>query len=146
MTQAVMGAPFSNTVDFTYDPFGRRESKTVGSTVTNYLNAGIDVIAEYDGSTLTRRYVYGPGIDFPIAHIEDSGASHVRTYYHQDRRGSVVATSDDNGDVTQTYTYDPYGRPDTYTGVAIRFTGRWLDAETGLYYYRARYYSADLGR
>jgi len=32
------------------------------------------------------------------------------------------------------------------TGIPFRYTGRYLDAETGLYYYRARYYSTKLGR
>lgn len=32
------------------------------------------------------------------------------------------------------------------TGVPFKYTGRRLDPETGLYYYRARYYSALLGR
>ncbi|MFN9976967.1 MAG: RHS repeat-associated core domain-containing protein, partial [Phycisphaerae bacterium] len=31
-------------------------------------------------------------------------------------------------------------------GVPFKYTGRRLDPETGLYYYRARYYSASLGR
>ena len=45
------------------------------------------------------------------------------------------------------YTYDPYGRSaDSSAGVPFRYTGRRLDPETGLYYYRARYYSASLGR
>jgi RHS repeat-associated protein len=32
------------------------------------------------------------------------------------------------------------------TGVAFKYTGRRLDAETGLYYYRARYYAPNVGR
>jgi RHS repeat-associated protein len=31
-------------------------------------------------------------------------------------------------------------------GNIFRYTGRQLDRETGLYYYRARYYKADIGR
>lgn len=45
-----------------------------------------------------------------------------------------------------TYTYDAYGNGATATGVPFKYTGRRLDAGTGLYYYRARYYSASLGR
>ena len=44
------------------------------------------------------------------------------------------------------YTYDAYGQGAPLTGVPFKYTGRRLDAETGLYYYRARYYSASLGR
>jgi RHS repeat-associated protein len=44
------------------------------------------------------------------------------------------------------YTYDAYGQGPTSAGVPFKYTGRQLDPETGLYYYRARYYSASLGR
>ena len=46
-------------------------------------------------------------------------------------------------------TYDPFGRTlsmDTGKGLPYRFTGRTLDTETGLYHYRNRYYSPDVGR
>jgi hypothetical protein len=47
-----------------YDGLGRRRSKNVGGTVTNYLLDGAEEVAEYSGSnTLLRRYVTGPGID-----------------------------------------------------------------------------------
>jgi RHS repeat-associated protein len=62
------------------------------------------------------------------------------------------------GDALERYVYDPYGRvtiydddwsteqsPTTYNNYVL-YTGRHLDAETGLYYYRARYYDAVLGR
>ena len=44
------------------------------------------------------------------------------------------------------YTYDAFGQSAVSTGVPFKYTGRRLDPETGLYYYRARYYSASLGR
>src|SRR3569832_78346 len=49
------------------------------------------------------------------------------------------------------YTYDPYGNcvgggSSCGTGDPYRFPGQRLDPETGLYYYRARYYSPALGR
>jgi RHS repeat-associated protein len=55
--------------------------------------------------------------------------------------------SNDSGTVSEgPYTYDAYGQGAPLTGVPFKYTGRRLDAETGLYYYRARYYSASLGR
>jgi RHS repeat-associated protein len=55
--------------------------------------------------------------------------------------------SSDAGTVSEgPYTYDAYGQGAPLTGVPFKYTGRRLDAETGLYYYRARYYSASLGR
>jgi len=48
----------------------------------------------------------------------------------------------------ETYSYDVFGGPSSTGSVGnpYFFTGRRLDAETGLYYYRARYYSKVLGR
>lgn len=36
--------------------------------------------------------------------------------------------------------------PDNSTGNVYCYTGRRIDAETGYYYYRARYYDPDMGR
>jgi len=58
-----------------------------------------------------------------------------------------VATSNDAGVMAEgPYTYDAYGQGASSAGVPFKYTGRRLDPETGLYYYRARYYSAALGR
>jgi RHS repeat-associated protein len=55
--------------------------------------------------------------------------------------------SNDAGVMTEgPYTYDAYGQGPTSAGVPFKYTGRRLDPETGLYYYRARFYSASLGR
>jgi len=70
-------------------------------------------------------------------------------YYHFDGLGSVVALSNSNGDSCQSYEYSAYGQvaaeyanhPNPYM-----FTGRRFDIETGLYYYRARYYNPHIGR
>jgi len=96
---------------------------------------------------LLRRYIPGPGTDQPIAMATPAGASHTRSYFHVNRQGSTVAMSNDAGVMAEgPYTYDAYGRGPTSAGVPFKYTGRRLDPETGLYYYRARYYSAALGR
>jgi RHS repeat-associated protein len=79
--------------------------------------------------------------------VTPAGASHTRSYFHVNRQGSTVAMSNDAGVMAEgPYTYDAYGQGPTSAGVPFKFTGRRLDPETGLYYYRARYYSASLGR
>ena len=129
---------------YTYDPLGRRQSKTVNGTSTTFLHDGTREIADYDGSgALIRRYVYGQGTDEPVATITVAGA---RNYNHQDGLGSVVALSDDTGAVTDRYSYGAFGESSSVAGNAFRYTGQRLDAETGLYYYRARFYSPTLGR
>jgi RHS repeat-associated protein len=52
----------------------------------------------------------------------------------------------DTGAMADIYTYSAYGEVNDATGNPFRYTGRRLDPETGLYYYRARYYSSALGR
>ncbi|MFN8946603.1 MAG: RHS repeat-associated core domain-containing protein, partial [Alphaproteobacteria bacterium] len=79
--------------------------------------------------------------------VTPAGAAHTRSYIHVNRQGSTVAMSNDAGVMAEgPYTYDAYGQGPTSAGVPFKYTGRRLDPETGLYYYRARYYSASLGR
>ena len=102
-------------------------------------------MAEYSGNgTLLATYLHGPGVDEPLS-VTRSG---VTSYFQRDALGSVVQTYSSSG-VNSTYKYDSYGRIVAQTGTApgpYAFTGREYDAESGLYYYRARYYSPDLGR
>jgi len=78
-------------------------------------------------------------------------------FYHSDALGSVNYITDSKGSIAATYEYKTYGEPTIkdstgkmLTGSAIgnpfMFTGREYDFETGLYYYRARYYNPNMGR
>jgi RHS repeat-associated protein len=141
-------------VGYDYDPLGRRTHKSgTGVTEAYYLNDGDDEIVEYDGSkNVVALYVPGPAIDEPIVMVTPNGASYTHKYFHTNHQGSVIAMSDDAGAVAEgPYKYDPYGNcfsgsNPCSAGVPYRFTGRRLDPETGLLYYRARYYSPVLGR
>jgi RHS repeat-associated protein len=83
----------------------------------------------------------------PIALVTPSGGSNTRAYFHVNRQGSTIAMSADNGSMSEgPYVYDAFGNGAAATGVPFKYTGRRLDAETGFYYYRARYYSPPLGR
>nr|NIT60732.1 hypothetical protein [Fodinibius sp.]NIV15460.1 hypothetical protein [Fodinibius sp.]NIY29314.1 hypothetical protein [Fodinibius sp.] len=83
--------------------------------------------------------------------------SEVHFYYHYDGLGSVIAISDSVGRVVEKYQYAVYGNPqilnqnnkqltESKYGNPYMFTGRRFDTETRLYYYRARYYSTEIGR
>lgn len=140
--------PSHANIIYSYDPLGRRAQKSVDGTSTFFLDDGDTEIAEYvSGSTLQRRYVPGPSVDEPIAMIDYTVAGNPKTFFHADKVSSVIAMSDDAGNITEgPYTYDPFGNGATTTGVPYKFTGQRFDPETGLYYYRARYYSPMLGR
>jgi RHS repeat-associated protein len=141
---------------YDYDAIGRRISKSVSGTSTYYLLDGDEEVAEYrsDG-VMMRRYIVGPAIDERIAAVDVSTG--VKTYFHTNHQGSVIAMTDTGGSATncasgvpcQRLSYDEYGNlgfGSDPTGQPYRFTGRRYDPETGLYYYRARYYSPELGR
>ena len=70
-------------------------------------------------------------------------------YYHQDGLNSVKALTDISGNIIVNYDYDAWGNPvGTMPSIAnpFTYTGREYDKETGMYYYRARYYDAKVGR
>ncbi len=133
--------------EYVYDPLGRRIQKTVNGVVTTYLNDGEDIVTELDASgVVLTTFVHGPGIDEPLT-MTRSG----RTYfYHRDGLGSVTHLTDESGQVVQRYQYDAYGsitaQLDPTFVQPYAFTGREWDPETGLYYYRARYYDPRTGR
>jgi len=157
----VKATTINNIVEYEYDSFGRRAVKKLYDTqytlldTINYIYDGDQVIAEYDSSSQLRKYVYGTGIDEPIKLTDISTSTSY--YYHFDGLGSVVALTDNSGNVVESYSYDVYGNTvirdanglvvtASAVGNTYMFTGRRLDAETGLYYYRARYYNSELGR
>ncbi|MBP5419479.1 MAG: RHS repeat-associated core domain-containing protein, partial [Bacteroidales bacterium] len=66
-------------------------------------------------------------------------------FYHSDHLGSTSYITDANGNATQFVCYKPYGESlvdehNTTYEQPWKFNGKELDAETGLYYYGARYY------
>ncbi|MFH1776667.1 MAG: RHS repeat-associated core domain-containing protein [Candidatus Omnitrophota bacterium] len=150
------------TAIYTYDGFGRRIKKevAVNSTLStvNYVYDGNQVIAEYDGTgTLLRSYIYGMGIDKPILLEDRTQGTEDRYYYHFDGLGSVTELTDSSGNIIEKYEYDAFGNTivkdalenvlsESAIGNPYGFTGRRMDNETGLYYYRARMYSPELGR
>jgi RHS repeat-associated protein len=61
----------------------------------------------------------------------------------------VVAVTDADGERVASYNYEAFGTIKDATGALdnnITYTGRWLEPETGDYFYRARYYDSGVGR
>jgi len=140
------------TLTYVYDAAGRRVEKQYNQvTVVKYVYDGDHCIAEYNRyDQLLRKYIYGPCTDEPICMIEATTGSYTGTYYyHYDALGSVVALTNSSGNTVQVYEYDVYGQArssDPDHPNRFLFTGREFDKETGLYYYRARYYNPQIGR
>ena len=68
-------------------------------------------------------------------------------YFLSDHLGSTTALADANGIITEQTAYDAFGNA-TNANLSTRYqyTGREFDSFTRLYYYRARFYDAELGR
>jgi RHS repeat-associated protein len=133
-------------VSFKYDPFGRRIEK-ISPTATNIFAYDGDKLVETVNASggVVARYSQGLNIDEPLAELRSVTTS----YYEADGLGSVTSLTNSSGAVAQTYTYDSFGNVTNSTGTLsnpFSYTGREFDSETGLYYYRARYYDPSAGR
>ncbi len=157
-----ISTPGAGTVKYAYDGLGRRIQKDVNGTKTKYVYDNEDIVAEYNTSNvLQATYLHGPGIDEPIR-MTRGGQDY---YYHADGLGSITELTNSTGTVVQTYKYDSFGNIVEQTPVLrsqtrkqfgeaggdgitnpFTYTGREFDSESGLLYYRARYYDSRIGR
>ena len=139
--------PDSTTVTYKYDGLGRRIEKNVAGTITRYVYDGEDILLEYDGTnTFVARYSHGDQVDQPLV-LQKAGQGFF--YYHSNNQGSITHLTDSAGTIANSYVYDSYGRQLTVAESVIQpfsYTGREYDGESGLYFYRARYFDQNTGR
>ena len=91
------------------------------------------------------RYRHGQSLDEPLIQ-ERAGQAY---FYHRDHLGSVRLVTDAAGAVVNSYDYDAYGNFEAISETVTSpyaYTGREYDGESGLYYYRKRYYDPRTGR
>jgi RHS repeat-associated protein len=149
----------SSNITYRYDSLRRRIEKSVNSVVTRYVYDGADLILEADGNNVLKtKYTYGAGIDRPLMReeLDSSGQTIAVQVYHQDGNNNVVALTDLSGSFLESYEYSAFGKLSKFdashhpiTGPPLSsftFTGREFDSESGLYFYRARYYDPSAGR
>ena len=140
----------SVTSEYRYDALSRRVSKTVGvgmsPVTTRYAYDDARIVEEQNSAVVTlATYVYGNYID-EVLNMQRGGADY---YYHQNALWSVIAVTDANATVVERYAYTDYGCPSVIhsaIGNPWMFTGRQWDEESGVYFYRARYYDCEGGR
>jgi len=146
------GAPnVPNVTDYSYDALDRRIAVTRnGQTTWTYYRLQ-QPVADYlnDDIEPNALYFHGEGIDeLQAIWRPTEGVNWTLT----DHLGTIRQVVDGNGNVVAQYAYEAFGEPTSATGSQpeaagrFAFTGREWDADTGLYYYRARYYDPDLGR
>jgi RHS repeat-associated protein len=132
-----------STISFQYDPFGRRVSKTISGTTTNYLYDGPNPAQELSGTTPVANLLTG-GLDEYFLRTDASGPANFLT----DPLESTLALADSAGAIQTQYTYEPFGNTSASGASSAnpyQYTGREDDG-TGLYFYRARYYDPALQR
>jgi RHS repeat-associated protein len=122
---------------FTYDGDGKRIKKIENGETILYVNRYYEVNLTTNNATTS--YYLG---DKLIA--QQTGDS--LRYIHQDHLGGTSVVSSENGTEVTSINFCPFGA--TRSGnvpTDKKFTGQRLDG-TGLYYYGARYYDAQIGR
>lgn len=130
---------------FRYDHAGRRIEKDLGGHLIRTSYDGDSALIQYDqnGTTLAK-YDYGPRQLASLSH-----ASEGRQYYLFDGLGSVSALTTAAGTLQVRYQYDAWGNERHTAGASFNrfgYTGHEKDTETGLYYFKARFYDPDTGR
>ncbi len=144
-------------IDITYDADGNRITKSASAGVTHYLvdmnnlTGYAQVLEELD-STLTTERVYTYGLDLIAQHQlmpVDAPTGWETSYYLYDGLGTVRALADENGLISDAYTYDAWGNLINTQGLtpnSYLFTGEQWDHDLGMYFLRARYMNTETGR
>ncbi len=145
--------------NYSYDTNNQRLSRTVdsdgngttdisqrfvldGDTVTTVLNAA-------SSNAIQNRYLHGTQVDEILADINGTGNI---TWTLADNQKTVRDLSTFDGTISTIANhrvYDSYGKPLSQTNAAVDtlfgYTGRELDTQTGLNYYRDRWYDPAAG-
>lgn len=155
------------TTTYGYDAEGRRVSKTTPAGTTTYIHSPGGALSQLliewlpgPGPGLSKRwFVHGAtGIEYQV---ENDGTPY---YLHGDQLGSVLAVTNNSGQVVKRWGYTPYGQavshawtgaiPDAPTPAIFAgapehgYIGQWgvMTDANGLLNMRARYYSPYLRR
>ena len=118
-------------------------------------NIVLERIAFADGSTRTVECFWGNDLSGTeqgaggvggLLYVKRNGVIYVP---HANANGNILRYTDTAGNVVAAYTYDAFGRTISQSGPLAdvfrhRFSTKYFDLETGLYYYGYRFYSPEL--
>jgi RHS repeat-associated protein len=152
-------------VEHAYDADGNRVRTKVTPptgppTLTDFLvdtsGSLSQVVAETDPTTGTPalKVLYIRGDDLlavmrPLVPAPATASDWQTRYYHADGIGSIRRLTDENGTITDGYTYSAFGELLAHTGTdpqPYAFTGEPLDPNSGWQYHRARWLDPKVGR
>ena len=146
-----------NYTNYSYDLFDRRikkdyfESNSLVGTMTYQYN-GEMIWSQTDRTGVKTNFLTGDHIDQWLArsvHQPNSPSVGTSEWFLTDRMGTPQAIINNSGAILEKYDYGTFGDPLVGSGLSlptIGFTGREFDSESGLMYYRARYYDPVMGR
>jgi RHS repeat-associated protein len=138
-----------------YAGLNARTCDANGSVMATKMNDCNEVPKQgTNGDSLLALFTNGPGLAEPLIMHKAGGAD---LYYHADALGSIVALTDNNGNVVETYSYQAFGRPTikdgsgnaisvSAVGNPFMYAGTEYDPETGFYHMGFRYLDPDTGR
>jgi RHS repeat-associated protein len=137
--------PGGPTVTYNYDALGRRVQRaTSAGADERFVYDEQDVLLDLNSSLgVTTSYLNGPGVD---DHLRQTNTTTGVSYFLSDHLGSTTALTDATGTVVETLSYDSFGNSAGSARTRYTYTGREQDPDTGLLYYRARFYDPELGR
>ena len=134
------------TAEFVYNADGLRVQKTVNGVATKYTLHGKNVVHMTSG-TDELHFFYDAQNRPAVVVYNGTAYAYVKSL-----QGDVIAILDAAGNVVVSYAYDAWGAPIGKSGALaetlgtvqpFRYRGYVFDEETGLYYLRSRYYSAE---
>ena len=146
---------------FTYDTQGRRVKKITDDGIHRYFYDGQLIVYEHitrpDNTVSEIDYVWGKDISGTrdgacgiggLLYLKRNGVVYIPFY---DAYGNVLGYTDAQGNVVAEYAYDAFGVLVCKSGAmsddfAFRFSTKYYDVETDLYYYIYRYYKPNLMR
>ena len=116
---------------------------TDSNTVANTYTWGLDLSGQLQGAG---------GVGGLLCVTENPASSTQNPYYPSyDANGNISEYIDDSDSVVAHYEYSPFGKLTSSSGSQAgdfrhRFSTKYQDSETNLYYYGYRYYNTELGR
>src|SRR5690554_4587886 len=136
---------------YRYDETDLRVKKESGNGTIYYVfNLEGQVLYEEENQGYVE-YIYLLGRHFVRVDGYRTATTEERTtyFYHTDHLGSTILVTDEAGATVWSTEYTPFGSLTFEEGKlkkAVKFTGKDLDEDTGLYYFNARWYDQSIGR
>jgi len=140
-----VAVPNGPTVNYKYDGLGRRiQRMTTAGANERYVYDNADVLIDLNANgSVATTYFNGLRID---NHLRQTNATSGVSYFLTDHLNSTARLTNSGGDIVETLEYDSFGNGPGGTRARYGFTGRERDVDTGMSYYRARFYDPQLGR